>query len=328
MLKRLIMPALFLAGIALATLLAVKAGVAPTLQAIAAIGWGGLAEVCLFQALSLAVCAAAWWVVADGASFIACCAARWIRDGGSNLVGFIPAIGEGISARALTVFGSSAGGAAAATIVDVAVEALAQAIYTVAAFALLLPHLNLVQTPQWTLIVALSVIPVLAMFAVTRHAGALRWLEGLGLKFARLFGVEGGEGGFNLAETVHGIYRRRGRIAAALGLHLVAWAVGAAQVWVAALAMPHPVSIGDAVALAGLVAAARSAFFLVPWAAGVQEGGFLLVGAALGLPASEAIALSLILRARDILIGAPAILLWYVAEGRRSLRRRASAEAS
>ena len=327
MLKRLVMPALFLAGIALATVLAVRAGVAPTLQALQAIGWSGLGLVCLLQLLSLAICAAAWWVVADGASLIACCAARWIRDGGSNLVGFIPAVGEGISARALTVFGSSAGGAAAATIVDVAVEALAQAIYTVAAFVLLWPHLNIAQTPQWTLIVALSVVPVLAMFAVTRHAGALAMAQRIGLRLAAVVGFKGGEGGFNLAEAVQGIYRRRGRIAAAFGLHLAAWVFGAAQVWVAARAMPHPIGFSDAIALAGLVAAARSAFFLVPWAAGVQEGGFLLVGAALGVDPASAIALSLIWRARDVVVGAPAILLWYVAEGRRSLRRRADAKA-
>ncbi len=325
MLKRLVMPALFLAGVALATALAVHAGVKPTLQAISAIGWRGLAEVGVLQLISLVICAAAWWAVADGAGLTACCAARWIRDGASNLIGFIPAIGEGISARALTVFGSSAGGAAAATIVDVAVEALAQALYTVAAFLLLLPHLTLVQTPQWTLIVALSVIPVLGMYAITRHAGALALSQRIGMRLARLFGVQEGAGGFSLAETVQAIYRRRGRIAAAFALHMAAWIAGAVQVWVAARLLPHPLGFADSIALAGLVAAARSAFFLVPWAAGVQEGGFLLVGAALGMPPSSAIALSLILRARDVLVGAPAILLWYLAEGRRTLRRRADA---
>ena len=216
---------------------------------------------------------------------------------------------------------------AAATIVDVAVEALAQAIYTVSAFILLWPHLKIAQTPQWTLIVALSVVPLLAMYAVTRHAGALATAQRIGLRLAAAVGFKGGEGGFNLAEAVQGIYRQRGRIAAAFGLHLGAWIFGAVQVWVAARAMPHPISFSDSIALAGLVAAARSAFFLVPWAAGVQEGGFLLVGAALGLNPASAIALSLILRARDVLVGAPAILLWYVAEGRRSLRRRAGVEA-
>ncbi len=122
------------------------------------------------------------------------------------------------------------------------------------------------------------------------------------------------------------IYARRGRISGALGLHLLAWGVAAAQIWLAARGMGHPLSLADSTALAGLVSAARSAFFLVPWAAGVQEGGFLLVGGALGLDPAVAIAMSFVLRARDVLVGAPAILVWYLAEGRRSLERRTSGQ--
>ncbi len=60
----------------------------------------------------------------------------------------------------------------------------------------------------------------------------------------------------------------------------------------------------------------------MPWAAGVQEGGFLLVGAVLHLSPATAIALSLVLRGRDVLLGAPAILFWGVAEMRRRLAGR------
>ena len=59
--------------------------------------------------------------------------------------------------------------------------------------------------------------------------------------------------------------------------------------------------------------------------AGVQEGGFLLVGAVLHLSPAMAIAMSLVLRGRDVVLGAPAILLWYGAEARRGLVRRAEA---
>ena len=322
MIRRFGATAAFLVGLAIAAALAARAGLGDIAHAFASVGWRGLLAICLLQLLSVVICAAAWRAVAEGSSFVACLVSRWIRDGASNLVGFIPAIGEGISARALSVFGgTSAGGAAATTIVDVGVEALSQAVYTLVAFALLFPHLGVGQAPRWILVVALSLLPVILMFGISRHSAALRLGQKIGARLAALLGVYGGA--FNLAEAVRAIYRQRGRVSLALFLHVTAWTTGAVQLWLAARAIGAPLSLGDSLALHGLVWAARSAVFVVPWAAGVQEGGFLVVGAVLGISPAEAIALSLILRARDVLVGAPAVVLWYVAEGRRRWTRRA-----
>ena len=313
---------IFLAGIALAAALAVHAGIRPIANAIAAIGWRGLAETCALQLVSVFLCAAAWWSVTEGTPFSACLLSRWIRDGASNLVGFIPAIGEGISARALAVLGGGrAGEAAATTIVDVAVEALSQAVYTLVAFALLFPHLGAGQILKWVLIVAASLLPVLLMFAASMSPRALAAGQRLGERVARLFGAKPGSG-FDLAHAVEGVYGQPGKVAAASALHLVAWTTGAAQVWLIGRAIGAPITIWDGLALHGLVCAARSAAFLVPWAAGVQEGGFVLVGAVLHVSPAAAIAMSLVLRARDVVLGAPAIALWYGAEARRGLARR------
>jgi uncharacterized membrane protein YbhN (UPF0104 family) len=116
------------------------------------------------------------------------------------------------------------------------------------------------------------------------------------------------------------IYQRHRHVGLALLLHLAAWFMSAAQVWAAGLAEGRPLSAGQALALQSLAFAARGAFFFVPWGLGVQEGTFVLVGAVLGVDPGRAIALSLILRARDILLGLPAIIVWYTAEGRRRWR--------
>ena len=325
MIKRLAMPLAFLAGLALAAVLAAHAGLAAIGRALADIGWAGVLQVCALQFAALAVCAVAWWAVAPGTRLYPCLMARWIRDGVSNLVGFIPAIGEAVSARALAVFAGSAGGqAAATTIVDVAVESLSQALYTVIGFLLLLQFISPGQAVRWFVVVLIAAVPVVATYAFSRHPGALAWGQRTGLKLARLFGVKEGAG-LQIPQMVEAIYGRPRRVAMAFALHMLGWGLGALQTWAAARGLQHPLSFGACVALASLVSAARSAFFLVPWAAGVQEGGFLLVGAAVGLDASSAIALSLVLRARDVLVGAPAILAWYVAEGRRGWARRSAA---
>ena len=323
MIRRIVTSLLFFAGVTIAVVLALRAGLKPITHAVAAVGWSGLAETCVLQLVSIFLCAAAWWAVAGGTSFRACFFSRWIRDGATTLVG--PAVGEGISARALALLGGGGGGAAAATtIVDVAVEALSQAVYTLIAFALLFHHLGAGQALKWVLVVAASLLPVMLMFAVSMSPRALTAAQRLGEKVAGLFGARPGSG-FDLAKAVESVYGKPHKVAAASALHLVAWTTGAAQVWLIGRAIGAPITFWDGLALHGLVCAARSAAFLVPWAAGVQEGGFLLVGAVLHLSPATAIAMSLILRGRDVVLGAPAILLWYGAEARRGLVRRAEA---
>lgn|GEM_PF-3087214 len=316
-------PALvFMVGVAAAAVLAVNAGLGAIAEALARIGWRGLAAVCGLQVLALVLCALAWRAVAGRVNLFATLMARWIRDGTSNLVGFIPIIGEAISSRALTLFGDAGGReAAASTIVDVAAEQLALGLYSVIGLLLLMPYLGVADAARWSLAVAVAAVPIVIVYVLSRHKGALRLAERLALK-ALGRPVQSAEGG-GLAEAVHAIYIHRGQTALAVILHLAGWVVAAVQVWAAAQALGEPLDLGACVALASLVAAARAAFFLVPMAAGVQEGGFMLVGAALGVDATTAIALSLILRARDLVFGAPSLIAWYVAEGREAARRRA-----
>jgi len=66
---------------------------------------------------------------------------------------------------------------------------------------------------------------------------------------------------------------------------------------------------------------ARSVAFAVPNAVGVQEGVYILVGASFGLTPETALALSLLKRARDLIIGLPALAAWQLLEGGRLWRR-------
>ncbi len=309
-------------GVAIATGLAINAGLGAIADAIDDVGWLGLAWVCALQIVSLALCAAAWAMVADRTSFASCLTARWIRDGASNLVGLIPGLGEVAGARALSLLGASASVAAASTVVDVAMESLAQAIYTLIGLIPLLLLAEREQATRWLTVIAIATAPILATFIVTRHRGALEAAERIIIRIAGAFGLTESVSELNLSRDVLDLYRRHRPIALALILHLAAWGIGAVQVWAAAQAMDRPLSAGAALALESLVYAARGALFFVPWGAGIQEGSFVLVGAVLGIDAAGAIALSLILRARDILVGAPAILVWYAFEGKlRWLKR-------
>jgi hypothetical protein len=73
-------------------------------------------------------------------------------------------------------------------------------------------------------------------------------------------------------------------------------------------------------AIESLQFAFRNAAFMVPIGLGVQEGAYVLLGPLFGLPAEAALALSLIKRARDSIIGLPMLLSWQFVEIRRPLR--------
>jgi uncharacterized membrane protein YbhN (UPF0104 family) len=64
----------------------------------------------------------------------------------------------------------------------------------------------------------------------------------------------------------------------------------------------------------------RGAAFIVPGAIGVQEGGFIALCAIFGIPAPTAIALSLVKRLPELLLGIPGLLIWQGLEGRHLLR--------
>ena len=320
--KRISLAVLTFLSVALATALAVQAGLAAVLDALSDVGLLGLVWVCVLQLVSLALCAAALWLVSDGLSFGSCLAARWIRDGASNLIAIVPGIGEIAGARAMALFGAGAAIAAASTVVDVAIEALSQALYTLLGLVPLFLVVEHDEATHWLGAIAVATVPIVAVYLVTRHQGALGAMERIIVRVARAFNLSEVAADLNIARNVHALYGRHRRIALAVVVHLAAWGMGAVQVWAAAKAMDRPLSPEAALALESLVYAARGALFIVPWGAGVQEGGFVLVGAVLGLDAAGAIALSLVLRARDALLGTPAVLLWYAAEGRERWLKR------
>ena len=304
-------------GVGVTAAHAAYAGVGAVYGALDDVGWLGLAWVCMLQLGAMALCAAAWKAVADDISFLSCLTARFIRDGVSNLAGIIPAVGEVAGARALSLLGASAGVAAASTVVDVAIESLAQAIYTIIG---LIPLVFLVQPDQvtrWLVAIPVAIAPIFAGFVITRHRGALRLAERIIVRIARALGFSAAGEGLDLSRNVLDIYQRQPHVWRALLLHLGGWFMSAVQLWAAAQALDRPLSVGEALALQSIAYAARGAFFFVPGGFGVQEGTFVLVGGLLGVDPAIALALSLVLRARDILLGLPAMMVWYTAEGRQ-----------
>jgi len=128
-----------------------------------------------------------------------------------------------------------------------------------------------------------------------------------------------------LDDTIRALYRARGRIVAATALRLVARLALTAEVWLAAALLGNGITLFEAVMLKSLTGALRGAAFVVPGGWGVQEGGYVVLGALVGLSPEFMLALSLATRARELLIALPGLLAWQHAEGRWLWRRRKAA---
>lgn len=133
------------------------------------------------------------------------------------------------------------------------------------------------------------------------------------------------------AETVdaaiRGLYRRAGAVSAASLWRLCARMSLTGEVWLAAWLIGHPIGFAESVLLASLSMAVRGAAFIIPAGLGVQEGAFMALGAAIGLPPDATLAIALAGRIREIIASVPGLLAWQHAEGRAFWRRRKAAEA-
>ncbi len=89
--------------------------------------------------------------------------------------------------------------------------------------------------------------------------------------------------------------------------------------WLAIRLLGGHIDLAGAIAIEAVLCALRSAAVFVPGALGVQEAGYALLLPLFGLSAEMGLAVSLLKRAREIVIGVPVLLMWQGLEGRRAL---------
>gem|GEM_PF-5967737 len=103
--------------------------------------------------------------------------------------------------------------------------------------------------------------------------------------------------------------RQRSGLPLAIVLHFFAWGMSGVQVWLAGRVFGLHLSLFGALAIESAATSARMILFFVPGGLVMQEAGAVLAGAALGVSAAPALALSLVLRLRDVVFGV-ALLAW------------------
>ena len=240
---------------------------------------------------------------------------RVMREGIDSLLPVAQVGGSIVNARLLSQRGIAGSQAGASVIVDLTVELLTQVVLLLAALVLLAWVLQESAWAAW-LGGLLAGAGALAALLAAQRFGALRALErllrGMAERFPGL--AMGSLDGLHAAALA--LYRQPAAMLRCIGLHLVSSALGTAETWAVLQALGVPVTPAQAFVIESLGMAARSAGFAIPAALGAQEGGFVLAAAAVGVPAGPALALSLVKRARESVVGLIGLALWRRAASR------------
>ncbi len=235
---------------------------------------------------------------------------RWIREGINALLPVAQIGGQVVGAQMLARQGIRPTLAVAGTILDLTLEAASQLLFTLGGMGILLATTRNRAWLSWMGGgLALTAIGVVAFIALQR-LGGLRLVEAL---VARLVARWPSTASWSM-RGLHGILMARQSdhraLLRATALHTLSWTIGGAEVWIVLAALGHSVSLLDAVVVESLGMAVRSAGFAIPGAVGVQEGGLVLVCGLFGVPAEAALALSVLKRLREALVGLPALVAW------------------
>jgi putative membrane protein len=253
--------------------------------------------------------------------------ARWIGESINDLLPVLQMGGNVVKAWLLTNRGVPVSPAGASVVVDVTLVVLTQILFTIFGVSLLIPSLGGGRALMVVLVGAGIMTALLAAFFAVQRRGFF----GLLVRMARriLGGAEWASfshGATTMDAEVLRLYGDRRALLASGYWHLLAWFVGIAEVWYALYLLGHPVDVRTALLFESLGQAIRTGAFAIPGALGVQEGGYVLVGSALGIEPGVALGLSLVRRVRELLLGLPGLASWQVSTMRRVFRTHAFSE--
>ena len=313
-------------GAALFVGLLVREGAPQVGKAIATAGWALLAVVAYHFFVPLFLDALAWWVLfpkRDRPPLRSLYWMRWIGESVSTLVPSAAVGGDIVRARLAAIHGAPVALAAGTVLVDLTLGVFTQAIFTILGVVLLVEATGQRNFVGPTIIGTLVGVAAVAGFYFVQRLGMFGFL-------ARMIGklanspewqslVHSGE---TFDQAVRALYARRKALVGCCAFTILSLILNSGEIWIALHALNLKASVINAVILQSTILTVRNIGFAVPSGLGVQEGGYVLIGSLLGIDGTNALALSLIARVRELAFGIPGLVTWQVIEGRRLLRTR------
>lgn len=316
---------LLLAGLVLLTGLVAWRGFGTIGETLAVAGWR-LFWLPLYYVFPLVLGTVAWRLLLPPQrlpGFAAALHANWICNSINTVLPAAQIGGDAVKARLVHKRGIPGNSAIASVVVDKTVQALTQPVFALIGLALFAVFYNTREVIVGALVIIVLLAAGISGFYLVQRAGIFgglaRIIDRPGLwKVPESLSQDAGR----TDEAVRETYRRRSRLLGSFVWRLAFRLAVVVELWLAAGFLGHPVGLVDALILESLIQVVVAGAFVVPAALGVQEGGFMLLGAAMGLSPEVALALSLARRARDLVLGIPGLVAWQIQEGRFAFARR------
>jgi putative membrane protein len=278
-----------------------------------------LALLCLYYLAVFAVLAAAWHFLMPPAQrrppadyYLA----RLVRDSIAEISPFSPVGGMVAAARLMILKGMTPAYAAASVAADATTEAMAQVAFLAFGLAIGFAQFRHLQgsgpLTQAMLAVLVLAVPGIALLIFLQKRGA-----GFAEKIAARFFPEVNKG-VSFRAAIEELYDSPSRLAVSAALHLLSWFGAGIATFIAFRLVGGKIGFLNAVALEALLCTLRSIAAPVPAAIGVQEWGYAMLAPLFGLSAEMGVAVSLLKRAREIVLGVPALLYWQSFESRKA----------
>ncbi|HEY6705101.1 MAG TPA: flippase-like domain-containing protein [Xanthobacteraceae bacterium] len=315
----------WLTGIAAVSAVMIWSGLDAVAHAVASVGWG-IALVVVVRAATVSIAGVGWWLLFPAKArpqLGTCVVVRFIREAANVLLPMAQVGGDLIGAGLLTVYAVPGALAAASVIVDILVQAATQLLFAIVGLIVLV-GLGVDATVAGIAAIGVGVAMVgLVGFYWVQRRGGQRFLQSA-------IGRLTGDRRWRVLGTIDAVYQHlttiyaaRSDLAASTVVHMAGWVLGVAEVLIVFACMGHPISIAEALVIESLLHAVRGAAFAIPGALGAQEGGLVLLCAIFGIPPEQAIALSLVKRAADLVLGVPGLVGWQMLEWGRLMPKYA-----
>lgn len=302
-----------LAGLGLAGWLLASYGTGRILDLVGQAGWFGIAAVIVFHLSQVLFSASAWRAVSGPLvrrpSLAMFCVLRWVREGVNNLLPVAQIGGEFVVTRLMQRQGVPLAPAIAGVVADLTIEMATQIAFTLLGLGLLLHAVGGGGGIAGSVVgfLAVAVLLVAAVLGA-QWFGLAHVFEVAFMRVGRALGWAGAADVEGLHQALLDCYRRSRSVLASVLWHTISWLLGGVEVCLALHFLGHDIDLAKGTVIESLGQALRAAGFAVPGALGLQEGGLVVICGVFGLSPELAIALSLVKRVRELVLGVPALV--------------------
>jgi putative membrane protein len=308
-------------GVAITGIVLWHIGLGPVLAAVERVGWGGFGLIVLAGLMVSVFSGLGWYALAgEQMGWPKFIAVRQLRDSASDLLPFTQFGGILIGARAAILGGLAPPLAFASTVVDVTTELMAQIAFVVLGLLLGITQLraNAAMAPyaDGMIVGTALLIPGVILFVVLqRRSGAIT------TKLASRFLPAAISHTQVFTEQLSALYAKPWKLTASSVMHFAAWLTSGLWLWLVMHLCGAHIDVLSAMAIESLLTALRSATVFIPSAIGVQEAGYAALAPVFGVGAEIGLAVSLLKRGRDVVVGVPMLMIWQALEGKRAFSR-------